>query len=95
VPSADKAIADCEAKSINIRKVDDKHIGISLDETHTIADVNALVSALTGKESHLKAHDTTGVHAPANFTRVSDFMTHEVFNSYHSEHEIKRFIALP
>ena len=94
VPSADKAVADCEAKSINIRKVDDIHIGISLDETHTIADVNALVSALTGKESHLKAHDTTNLHAPANFARTSDFMTHEVFNSYHSEHEMLRYIKL-
>ncbi len=94
VPSADKAVTDCETKSINIRKVDDKHIGISLDETHTITDVNALISALTGKESHLKAHDTTGVHTPANYTRVSDFMTHEVFNSYHSEHEMLRYIKL-
>jgi glycine dehydrogenase len=94
VPSADKALADCEAKSINIRKVDDKHIGISLDETHTIADVNALVTALTGKESHLKAHDTTTLHAPANFARTSDFMTHPVFNSHHSEHEMLRYIKL-
>jgi glycine dehydrogenase len=92
VPNADKVIADCEAKSINIRKVDDKHIGISLDETHTIADVNALLSALTGKESHLQAHDTTSIHAPANYTRTSDFMTHEVFNSHHSEHEMLRYI---
>ena len=94
VPSADKALADCEAKSINIRKFDDKHIGISLDETHTIADVNALVTALTGKESHLKAHDTTTLHAPANFARTSDFMTHPVFNSHHSEHEMLRYIKL-
>lgn len=92
VPSADKAIADCEAKSINIRKVNDNHIGISLDETHTIADVNALVTALTGKESHLKSHDTTTLQAPANFIRTSEFMTHPVFNSHHSEHEMLRYI---
>ena len=52
------------------------------------------MSAFTGKESHLQAHDTTNLHAPANFARTSDFMTHEVFNSYHSEHEMLRYIKL-
>jgi glycine dehydrogenase len=92
VPSADKALADCLKASINIRKYDDNHIGISIDETHTIADVNLLVSALTGKESHLKAHDTTVLNAPAHFMRKSSYMTHPVFNSHHSEHEMLRYI---
>ncbi len=94
VPSAEKALADCVKAEINIRKVDDKHIGISIDETHTIADVNALVTALTGKVSNLKMHETTPLNVPADYARRSDFMTHPVFNSYHSEHEMLRYIKL-
>jgi glycine dehydrogenase len=92
VPSADKALADCVKAEINIRKVDDKHIGISLDETHTINDVNLLVAALTGKSSTLKNPDTTTLNVPSVCVRTSDFMTHPVFNSHHSEHEMLRYI---
>lgn len=94
VPAADKAVADCLKAGINIRKVDEKHIGIAIDETHTINDINTLVTALTGKESHLKAHDTATLHAPEGFARHSEFMTHPVFNSHHSEHEMLRYIKL-
>ena len=94
VPSADKALADCEKASINIRKYNENHIGISIDETHTIEDINKLVSALSGKESHLKAHATTTLNFPNRFVRTSSYMTHPVFNSYHSEHEMLRYIKL-
>ncbi len=94
VPNAEKALADCLAKGINVRNVDGKHIGIAFDETHTIADVNNLVSALTGKASNLNALDTTELNVPNNYIRNSDYMTHEVFNSYHSEHEMLRYIKL-
>lgn len=94
VPSADKAVADCVKAEINIRKIDDTHIGISIDETHTIQDINALIEILTGKASKLMLHETTPLHAPANYARRSTYMTHPVFNSYHSEHEMLRYIKL-
>ena len=94
VPSADKAVADCLKAEININKFDDKHVSIALDETHTIADVNALLTALTGKASSLKMSESVNLNAPANLSRSSDFMTHEVFNSHHSEHEMLRYIKL-
>ncbi|MFN5921852.1 MAG: aminomethyl-transferring glycine dehydrogenase [Bacteroidota bacterium] len=92
VPNADKAVADCLKAEINIRKYNDTHIGISVDETHTIDDINTLIEALTGKAAHLKTHDTTEVHAPSGFVRKSEYMTHPVFNSHHSEHEMLRYI---
>ncbi len=94
IGSADKAIANCLHAEINIRKVDEHHIAISIDETHTIDDINQLVLALTGKPSHLKIHETTALNAPTSFARRSAFMTHPVFNSYHSEHEMLRYIKL-
>jgi glycine dehydrogenase len=92
VPNSDKALADCIKAEINIRKYNDTHIGISIDETHTIDDINDLITALTGKASHLKMHDTAELHAPSGFARRSEFMTHPVFNSHHSEHEMLRYI---
>ena len=92
VPSADKAIASCEIAEINVRKVDENHIGISIDETHTIEDINKLITALTGKPAHLKIHESATLNTPSGYTRRSEFMTHPVFNSYHSEHEMLRYI---
>ncbi|MES2688835.1 MAG: aminomethyl-transferring glycine dehydrogenase, partial [Bacteroidota bacterium] len=94
VASADKALADCVKAGINIRKFDDKHVGIALDETHTIADINALLTALTGKEASLKMAEAVNLNAPSHLSRTSEFMTHEVFNSHHSEHEMLRYIKL-
>jgi glycine dehydrogenase len=92
VPNADKAVADCLKAEINIRKYNDTHIGVSVDETHTVEDINKLIEAITGKAAHLKIHDTTEVHAPSGFVRKSEYMTHPVFNSHHSEHEMLRYI---
>jgi glycine dehydrogenase len=92
VPNAQKALADCLKASINIRQYNDTHIGISIDETHTLTDINELITALTGKASHIVMNDTTEVHAPVGLVRKSEFMTHPVFNSHHSEHEMLRYI---
>ncbi len=92
VPNADEAVAKCLAKEINIRKVDNTRIGISIDETHTIADINELVATLSGKTSNLQMHHEVALAAPSSFARKSAYMTHPVFNSHHSEHEMLRYI---
>ncbi|MCU0423280.1 MAG: aminomethyl-transferring glycine dehydrogenase [Bacteroidia bacterium] len=92
VPSADEAITKLEASQMNVRKYDATHIGISIDETHTINDVNALFTALTGKSGAIQQTETVELHAPSNFVRTSKFMTHPVFHSHHSEHEMLRYI---
>jgi len=94
VASADDVLAACLKHKINVRKVDNNHIAISIDETHTIEDMNALVHAISGKASHLKMHDNCELKAPSGYARRSEFMTHPVFNSYHSEHEMLRYIKL-
>ncbi|MFA6260895.1 MAG: aminomethyl-transferring glycine dehydrogenase [Bacteroidia bacterium] len=94
VPSADKAVADCLKAEINIRKISDTQIGVSIDETHTIQDINSLIEAISGKASKLMLHETTTLHAPSHYVRRSTYMSHPVFNSYHSEHEMLRYIKL-
>lgn len=77
------------AQSINFRYFDDNHIGISLDETTTREDVQAILTVFGGK-SAAKANDT--ITWPSSLVRISPFLTHPVFNSHHSEHEMLRYI---
>ncbi len=94
VANADKSMKDCLAAEINVAKSDANHIRVSIDETHTLADINQLASVLTGKTINSKQAESCELKAPANFARKSAFMTHPVFNSYHSEHEMLRYIKL-
>ncbi|MDP3928262.1 MAG: aminomethyl-transferring glycine dehydrogenase [Bacteroidota bacterium] len=94
VNNANEALANCLAHEINIAKVNDNHIKVSLDETHTIADVNALASILTGKSVSKSQPASVTLNAPVINMRKSSYMTHPVFNSYHSEHEMLRYIKL-
>ena len=87
---AHKIVTAAEAKEINFRKVDAKHIGISLDQTVEQQD---LVDILSIFNIALKAEpNISHVISSSNLNRQSLFLTHPVFNSYHSESEMMRYI---
>lgn len=67
------------------------HVTISLDETATCADVEALASALAGAETSAPCCCETPAWAPVH-TRQTPFCTETAFNSYHSETEMMRYI---
>ncbi|MFO7705744.1 MAG: aminomethyl-transferring glycine dehydrogenase [Halopseudomonas sp.] len=83
---------------INLRLIDADHLGVSLDETSTRSTVEALLACFTGdKQSQdLAALDAqvaaSGLGIPEALRRQSAFLTHPVFNSYHSETEMLRYI---
>ena len=91
VDNADARITACEKTEININKIDANHISISIDETHSIKDIEFLATTLTGKPTTIN-HQLTTTSWPSSITRKSNFMTHPVFNSHHSEHEMLRYI---
>lgn len=86
-----------DEKQINIRHISDEFIGISFDETSTLSDVQTLVNIFS-EANHSHAVDVQKLNAevsinwPQNLQRTSNFMLHPVFNSYHSEHEMLRYI---
>ncbi|MBP1472821.1 aminomethyl-transferring glycine dehydrogenase [Frateuria sp. MAH-13] len=85
-------LAKAEAARINLRRIDEKSVGISLDETTTRADVVAL-AGLFGAQADIDALDAAVSDAlPAAVERKSTFLTHPVFNTYHSEHELLRYM---
>lgn len=94
VPNADAAVETCLKAEINIAKVDETHVRVSIDETHSISDINELASLLTGKTIQKTQAETVNLKVSTINARKSDFMTHPVFNSYHSEHEMLRYIKL-
>jgi len=86
-----------ENKKINFNYIDSKNITISLNETTTIEDLNKIIAVfeeltknknlekykIINKKKSLKIH-----------SRKSKFLTHDVFNSYHTETSLMRYIKL-
>jgi glycine dehydrogenase len=74
-------------------------VGISLDETTRMADVQDIVNVLAEAMGSVMVVATSQIqNIDAEYTdslcRKSNFLTHPVFNSYHSEHEMLRYIKL-
>ena len=86
---AAKIHAAAAAKKINLRTIDARTFGISLDETTTEADLQNLASVLGLK---LASPDTAITDYDASLARTSAFLTHPIFNSHHTEHEMLRYI---
>ncbi|HDY7855274.1 TPA: aminomethyl-transferring glycine dehydrogenase, partial [Vibrio vulnificus] len=87
--------AKAQAADINLRLLDGQ-IGISFDETTTVADIDALFAIFDVKES-VKAlsTDIAGnefAAIPEACRRTSRFLTHPVFNTHHSETQMMRYL---
>lgn len=83
-----------EIQQINLRVFDEQTVGISLDETTTFKDLQDLwkIFAL-GEELPFNGHELLAENQTQNpFTRNSNYLTHPVFNQYHSETELLRYI---
>ncbi|APG61127.1 aminomethyl-transferring glycine dehydrogenase [Christiangramia salexigens] len=88
-----KAIA--EKHEINFYYPDAESVCISINETTTTDDLNNIVkvfSELSGKENDSIEELPTNSRIPESLQRKTDFMTHEVFNLYHSETDMMRYI---
>jgi len=86
--SASSFFKSAEERRTNFRIIDGKSIGISLDETTSVKDIDGIWK-MFGSERALSFTAMTG--STIN-TRTSPFLTHKVFNSYHSETEMLRYI---
>jgi glycine dehydrogenase len=90
------------ANEINVRYFDDNHVGISIDETTTVQDLENLINVFAkAKNAEAVSFDLNDLQAiasdlnyniPRSIVRQSEFLTHPVFNTYHSETEMMRYI---
>ncbi|WP_121354276.1 aminomethyl-transferring glycine dehydrogenase [Flavisolibacter nicotianae] len=85
-----------ERQQLNFRYYDNQLIGISLDETTTPSDlfdiINSFVNDVDPVAYELE-HDEILDIIPTALTRTSEFLTHPVFNSHHSETLMMRYIT--
>lgn len=95
VDSADKVLSTAVSHGVNLRKIDATTVSISVDETTTLEDVDELFAILNGGKA---PNFTAESLAPTvnsmlgGFQRSSSFMQHPVFSSYHTEHELLRYL---
>ena len=96
VPQADVIKARAEVAEINFRYYEgNKLVGISIDETTTTSDVADIVSIFMNNDDPVAFdihHDLALTNIPSALTRTSTYLTHPVFNSYHSETLMMRYM---
>ncbi|HVG09845.1 MAG TPA: aminomethyl-transferring glycine dehydrogenase [Thermoanaerobaculia bacterium] len=94
--SADSIVKAAEERGINLRKLDDHSVGIALDESTSVTDIEELISLFDGGEAgRFSLEDlanAAGMEIPAPHARTSEILTHPIFNRYHTEHEMLRYI---
>ncbi|WP_175455750.1 aminomethyl-transferring glycine dehydrogenase [Pseudoxanthomonas sp. CF385] len=92
----DAILARARAARINLRVRGNGSLCVSLDETTTRAEVEALWGVFAGDGVTLPSIDALDASAPslipAALRRTSEFLTHPVFNTHHSEHELLRYM---
>ena len=83
------------SKEVNLHYLDDGRVGISIDETTDIEAVNTLLKIFSTASEH-RCETITDiepmVNLPEALKRTSHYLTHEVFQRYHSEMEMMRYI---
>jgi glycine dehydrogenase len=91
--------AAAAAKGVNLRQIDDSHVGVTLDETVGPKDIVRLVNvfAAAGSADHDRIilsdlEPIESLSLPPTLQRESKFLPHPVFNTHHSETEMLRYI---
>ena len=81
-------------RDINLRLYDDGDVGVALDETVSGAELADLIAVFANTDVAGFEESAFDVDAqiPAPFHRTSEFLTHPIFNRYHSETELLRYI---
>jgi glycine dehydrogenase len=83
----------CQARNINLRIFDATAVGISLDETTTPEDLIDLWQIFAGTDNlPFTLEELTSPSSHLFLPRTSDYLTHPVFNRYHSETELLRYL---
>ena len=93
--SAQKLRTIALSKEVNLRYYDNGDVGFSIDETTDLKDVNLLLSifSIAAEETVQEVTDIPEASSlNRELRRRTSFLTHEVFNKYHTETEMMRYI---
>ncbi|MEZ4424226.1 MAG: aminomethyl-transferring glycine dehydrogenase [Gemmatimonadota bacterium] len=93
--SAGEVLDAARAARINLRDFADGTVGIALDETVRPQDLDDLLEVFGEERRALAlAASIEGDSLPADLKRTSPYLTHPVFNTYHSETQMLRYIHM-
>jgi glycine dehydrogenase len=99
----DNIRAYAEDAKMNFNFIDDKNLSISIDEKDDLSNINDILkvfaksSTISDSENLIKEilsgnYNKAEARIPENLYRTSSFLEHEIFNCYHSETEMMRYI---
>ena len=94
---AEKVKEIAESKAINFYYIDETSVSISINETTSLNDLNTIVSVFADandKQANPIEGLTNATHFPEHLIRTSSFLKHDVFNKYHSETALMRYIKM-
>jgi glycine dehydrogenase len=94
VPDAAAVHKAAENLGINFRNIDSTRIGISLDEQISVQELELISDAVRNGKKVVPVRNiwSDPGSIPKDLRRTSPFLTHKVFNSYHSETEMMRYL---
>ncbi|KAB1155712.1 aminomethyl-transferring glycine dehydrogenase [Flavobacterium luteum] len=94
---AKKVLIIAEQNEVNFYYIDENTVSISLNETTSIADLNLIVSVFAqanDKQASTIIKLSENSQLPSSLERTSPFLQHDVFNKYHSESALMRYIKM-
>ena len=93
---ADGILKAAEERGINLRRLEGQAVGIALDEAASVTDIEELIALFDGgaarRFSLEDLAEAAALEIPAPHARTSEILAHPVFNRYHTEHEMLRYI---
>ena len=103
--NAHELIRSAATERINLRQISASQVSVTVDETMELDDASDVISVLTKfaeippsttfqyvAQQEGRISSSEAIDVPQHLERQSTFMTHEVFNSYHSETELLRYM---
>ena len=83
---------NAQREGINLRKVDKDNLSVAFDEAKKLNDVNILLKIFGISKTVKQDVKVDLENLPKNLLRTSKYLTHPVFNKYHSETEMLRYL---
>lgn len=77
-------------ENFNLRRIDAQTLGLAFHEESSLEELSDLIRIFTGKDGFIP--EATAGKLSANLLRNDEILTHPVFNSYHTEHEMLRYL---
>ena len=79
-------------QNVNIRKVNSEMLSVAFDERKNVYRANQLLKIFNCSEAIKENLNESLNNLPKNLLRTSEYLTHPVFNSYHSETDMLRYL---